>query len=101
MTQVPAAKPDAPREVVDLQIEAPDLDFEMAKDMAKQKSRELRGETMLLSWHNALTGEFYPTFDCGGSDQPAWIIYAESRGANLTLRINGGAYTFMFLKLSG
>ena len=101
MIQIPAGTPDAPKEVVDLQIEDPDLDFEMAKDMAKQKSRELRGETMLLSWHNALTGEFYPTFDCGGSDQPAWIVYAESRGANLTLRINGGTYTFMFLKLSG
>ena len=101
MTQVPAILTDGPKEEIDLEIEDPELDFERAKDIAKAKSRELRGETMLLSWHNAQTGEYYPTFDCGGSEKPAWILYAESRGANLTIRINDGLYTFMFLQLSG
>lgn len=101
MIQIPDVTPDGPREEINLQIEDPDLDFEKAKETAKQRSRELRGETMLLSWHNALTGEYYPTHECGGNDRPPWIVYAESRGANLTIRINNGAYTFMFLKLSG
>ena len=56
MTQVPAALPDGPKEEIDLQIADPELDFERAKDIAKAKSRELRGETMLLSWHNASNG---------------------------------------------
>ena len=101
MIQIPYNPPDGPMEVIDLQIEDPDLDFEKAKDMAKQKARELRGETMLLSWNNKLTGEYYPSYECGDTDRPAWIVYAESRGANLTLRIYEGVYTFMFLKLSG
>ncbi len=99
MVRISAGIPDDPKEEIDLRVENPKLDFEMAKDAARKKSRELHGETMLLSWHNAQTGEYYPTFDCGGSNQPTWILYAESRGANLTIRINDGAFTFMFLKL--
>ncbi len=81
MTQVPAALPDGPKEEIDLQIADPELDFERAKDMAKEKSRELRGETMLLSWKNSLTGEYYPTFDCGGSERPAWILLCRIQGS--------------------
>ena len=101
MTQIPAGTPDSPKEEIDLQIEDSDLEFENAKAIVKKKSQEIYGETMLLSWHNALTGEYYPTFECGSSDRPAWIVYAESRGANLTIHINDGIYTFMFLRLSG
>ena len=99
MIQIPYKKPKGPMEVVDLQVEDSDIGFERAKGLAKQKAYDLYGETMLLSWHNSVTGEYYPTYDCGGSDQPAWILYAESRGANLTIRINGGRYTFVFICL--
>ncbi len=101
MTLIHGDTSDSPKEEIDLQIEDPDLEFVKAKAIVKKKAQEMYGETMLLSWHNALTGEYYPTYDCGGSDQPAWIVYAESRGANLIIRINGGIYTFMFIKLSG
>ena len=99
MIQVPYNISKGPMEVIDLQVADPDIDFEKAKGLAKQKAGEMHGETMLLSWHNSQTGEYYPTYECGGSEQPAWILYAESRGANLTIRINGGIYTFMFIGL--
>ena len=99
MIQVPYNIPKGPMEVVDLQVEDTDIDFEKAKGLAKQKAGEMHGEAMLLSWHNSQSGEYYPTYECGGSEQPAWILYAESRGANLTIRINGGIYTFMFIGL--
>ena len=101
MTQIHGDISDSRKEEIDLQIEGPDLEFVKAKAIVKKKAQAMYGETMLLSWHNALTGEYYPTYDCGGSDQPAWIVYAESRGANLTIRVNDGAFTFMFLRLSG
>ena len=100
MIQIPYKTPKGPMDVADLQVEDPDIGFERAKGLAKLKAYDLYGETMLLSWQNAVTGEYYPTYDCGSSDQPAWILYAESRGANLTLRVNGGRFTFMFLKLT-
>jgi hypothetical protein len=55
---------------------------------------------MLLSWNNAETGEYYPAYECGRSGRPAWVVYADARSADLTVDINDGRYTFMFLKLA-
>jgi hypothetical protein len=43
--------------------------------------------------------KYYPTFECGKTKDPPWIVYARARGANLTVDINQGDYVFMFLKL--
>ena len=88
-------------EEVRLRVEpAAGLDFETAQELARRKAREICAEAMLLSWHNAATGDHYPTIECGRSGRPAWVVYAEARGANLTVDINDGQYTFMFLKLA-
>jgi len=55
---------------------------------------------MLLSWNNAETGDYYPAFECGRSGRPGWVVYADARGADLTIDINDGRYTFMFLMLA-
>lgn len=75
------------------------LDFEDAKDIAKQKMKEFSKDSMLLSWCNNKTGEYYPTIKCGSSDKPAWIIWAESRGGNYTIDMNDGEWLFVFLSL--
>jgi hypothetical protein len=54
---------------------------------------------MLLSWYNGKTNESYPNLECGPGDKPAWIIYAESRGGDLTIDINEGQYVFIYLSL--
>jgi hypothetical protein len=36
--------------------------------------------------------------ECGKGDKPAWIVYAESRGGNLTIDINAGQYLFIYLE---
>lgn len=77
----------------------PALDFSMASDLAKGKAGKCCNDPMLLSWHNGKTGEFYPRFGCGSGDKPPWIIFAKSRGGNLTIDINDGEYTFIYLKL--
>ena len=88
---------DYPGKVIDLKIEQADLDFADAQDIAKQKARELNEDPMLLSWYQGKTGEFYPKADCGPGDRPPWIVFAESRGADLTIDINEGQYVFVFL----
>lgn len=76
-----------------------DLDFTKAKDVAKQKVKELYPDAMLLSWCIGKTDEHYPTLKCSTSDKPAWLLYAEARGADVTISINEGEYIFVFLSL--
>ena len=84
---------------VKLEVDDPKLAFTTAKDIAKQKAKELCYDPMLLSWFNGETGESYPDADCGPGDKPAWIVYAESRGGDLTVEINQGSYIFIFLSI--
>ena len=77
----------------------PSLDFAEAKDLAKQKAKETCEDPMLLSWYQGKTGESYPNMECGPGDKPAWIVFAESRGGDLTIDVNEGQYIFIFLSL--
>jgi hypothetical protein len=90
---------DALGEVVDLRLDEPDPDLQTAKDAAKAKAREICKDPMLLSWKNGRTGEFYPNFECGAAEKPAWIVFAEARGGDLTIRVNDGAFVFIYLKM--
>jgi len=88
---------DYPGKRIELGTDIPDLDFEKAKDLAKQKAKETCADPMLLSWYQGQTGESYPNLECGPGDKPAWIVYAESRGGDLTIDINDGQYVFIYL----
>ena len=100
MVQIRNRMDDGAKEEIRLRVAEEGLDFTKAKELAKRKAREASGEAMLLSWCNAQTGEYYPTFECGRRGRPAWRLYAEARGADLTVDVNDGRYVFMFLKLS-
>ncbi|MGD8492909.1 MAG: AF1514 family protein [Desulfobacterales bacterium] len=88
---------DYPGEHVVLTIDNPELVFAEAKHLAKQKAMELCADPMLLSWYQGKSGESYPNLECGSDDRPAWVVYAESRGGNLTIDINAGQYVFIYL----
>lgn len=88
---------DYPGKHIALKIDRPDLDFAEAKDKAKQRAKEICDDPMLLSWYQGKSGESYPNLECGSDDRPAWIVYAESRGGNLTIDINAGQYVFIYL----
>jgi hypothetical protein len=49
----------------------------------------------LLAWYQGKTGGYVPKTECGVGDKPAWIIYAESRGGDITLDINDEEYIFI------
>ena len=80
-----------------LTIDNPDLDLASATDMAKEKAQELSDDPMLLAWSNGKTGVYYPTADCGSSNKPPWLVFAESRGADIAININDGEYIFLYL----
>lgn len=86
---------------VHVRVESGDsrLDFSRAKNLAKAKAGESCGDPMLLSWYIGETGESYPNLECGPGDKPAWIVFAESRGGDLTIDIDDGAFVFIYLSL--
>ena len=85
---------------INIQVDEKALDFVKAKDIAKAKASELATDPMLLSWYNGKTGEYYPAYECGTWDKPVWIIFAESRGADIAVDINDGQYIFLYLSLT-
>ena len=91
---------DYPGKHIALNIDKPDLDFEEARDLAKQKARETCDDAMLLSWYQGQTGESYPNLECGPGDKQSLIVYAESRGGDMTIDVNDGQYVFIYLALS-
>ncbi|MBU1342329.1 MAG: AF1514 family protein [Proteobacteria bacterium] len=99
MSQIFTTIKDLPKEVLNLNIDDPKFDFLKAKQIAKDKAFEKCDYPMILSWKNGKTGEAYPNYECGVTDRPFWIRYAEGRGANLTIDFNNGEYVFMVLKM--
>lgn len=82
---------------IELKIAEADLDCEITKEAAKNEARRINPQAMLLSWHSSLTGQFFPNIACGHPDRPPWVVWAASRGANLTVTVNEGACVFYFL----
>ena len=85
-------------DTVNLSSDDPQLDLAGARALAKETARALDSNAMMLSYHSAKTGEFWPSYDCGGGGRPPWIVFAESRGYNLKIDINDGEYEFFYLR---
>ncbi len=99
---MPVTRPEAsdlPGKHIRIVSSEKNLDFVKAKELAKAKAREFCRDPMLLSWYNGHTGESYPDLACGRFDKPAWIVFAESRGGDLTIDVDDGGYVFIYLPL--
>ncbi len=100
MAQLNDASDTYSMKTLDLEVDDSDLDLAAASIIAKTNARSLNRNAMMLSYHSAKTGEFWPTFDCGaGGDRPPWIVFAEARGYNLKININNGEFEFYYLRL--
>ena len=86
-------------ETVKLIIDDPDLDFDTARDQAKAEARAINRNAMQLAWYNSRTGQGFPDYQCGQRDRPPWRVFAESRGANLTIDVNEGTFIFIYLTM--
>jgi len=88
------------KDPIDLKVAEGPVDFSRARALAEARARELTAEPMLLAWYNRETGEFSPQVTCCRDDKPAWLSYAESRGADLIIDINDEPYVFVFKALA-
>lgn len=84
--------------VVEVNFAGADLNFEQAKRIADEKANEASDAHMLLAWYDGKTGAYSPRVECCSEHKPGWLVYAESRGGNLTIDINSQEYVFVYLK---
>ena len=84
------------KDPIDIGVRDEPLDFARARAIADRRARELAPEPLLLAWYDRGAGRFSPQVTCCGDDKPAWLIYAESRGGDLVIDINGEAYVFVY-----
>lgn len=85
---------------LDVRIDREGLDFDTARRIADQKAMEVASEPMLMAWYNAHSGQFSPEVECCSEQKPGWIVYAESRGATITIDINDEEYVFIYGEFS-
>ena len=72
------------------------LDLMRAKTIADHKARELSSDPMLLAWFDRKKGKFSPDVICCGTEKPTWLVYVESRGADISVDINNEDYVFVY-----
>ena len=72
------------------------LDFSAARAAAQEAALTRASEPLLLAWLDAESGRFSPNVTCCGDDKPTWLVYAESRGGDLSISVNGGLFVFVF-----
>ena len=72
------------------------LNFSSARVLADEKAGELSSDPMLLAWFERSTGRFSPDVIYCDQNKPTWLIYAESRGADIEVDINNEDYVFVY-----
>ncbi len=73
-----------------------EMSFSEARKLADEKAKLNLLDPMLLAWMDGKTGRFSPNVVCCDSRKPSWLIYAETRGAELSVNINDLSYVFVY-----
>jgi hypothetical protein len=84
---------------VELKIDKQDLDFTIARLLSDEKANELIENPMLMGWYDRTTGRFSPNVTCCSEHKPGWVVYAESRGGNLSVTVNDEQFVFIYADL--
>lgn len=77
----------------------PGLGFATAKRLADEAAGELLDEPICLSWCDRAADRESPAHasECHGDcEMPGYVEYAVTRGANLKIVVDGGAYVFCY-----
>ena len=82
---------------IHIQTNGQELDFSTAKKLAYKEAQKHSTDPMLMAWFDKKADQYSPLVDCCGEDKPSWVIYAESRGGNITIDINHEEYVFIYL----
>jgi hypothetical protein len=99
MVQIHNTPGQQAHETVNLTLGDAELDFDTARQRAKTRALEISPHAMQLAWYNGQTEKGFPNYECGAGDRPAWRVFAESRGCNLTIDINQGTFLFLYLTM--
>jgi hypothetical protein len=82
---------------VRLTLEEPGLDFNRAREAARELAGSYGSETTLLAWFDGKAGRYFPEVaECLEGARPSWVQIAEAKGGNLTVDVNNGTYVFVF-----
>jgi hypothetical protein len=84
------------KDPIDIGVSDEPLDFARARAIAEERARQTAPDPMLLAWYDRSADTFSPQVTCCGHDKPAWLTYAESRGGDLVIDINGEAFVFVY-----
>jgi hypothetical protein len=84
-------------ETIDVKSNDQGLKFEDVKALADNAARSVKPEAMLLSWYDAKAGKYSPNVECCGDDKPSWLIYAQSRGGDLSVSVNNEEFVFVYI----
>lgn len=81
---------------IPVQVDDRDLDFELAKALAREHALIDYAEVMLIAWFDKKAQRYSPNIRHCAKNKPSWVVYAESRGANISIDINEEEYVFIF-----
>lgn len=82
---------------VRLILEEPGLEFDRAREAARELARSYGTEAELLAWFDGKAGRYFPeAAECLEGTPPSWVQLAEAKGGNLTVDVNNGTYVFVF-----
>ncbi|RLB43723.1 MAG: hypothetical protein DRH12_02185 [Deltaproteobacteria bacterium] len=81
---------------ISVQFNESPLDFEKAKGLAMDIAKKRSEDPMLLAWYDKKAARFSPSVECCDQEKPSWLVYAESRGADIIVEINDLEYVFAF-----
>ncbi len=83
-------------EAIDVRIEDTELDFYSAKVVADSIASEKTSDPMLIAWFDEKAWKHSPAIVCGCGEKPSWVVYAQSRGATVSIFVNEGEYVFLY-----
>lgn len=81
---------------IEVRIDDSPVDFYSARVLADRRAGELAADPMLLAWFDRKSKKFSPDTVCCDRDKPSWLVYAESRGGDITVDINKEDYVFVY-----
>lgn len=88
-----------PLQTTRIQSGAARVDFATAKRLADEKSGEIFDEPICLSWYDRAADRESPAHasECHGDcEMPGYVEYAVTRGAELKIVIDDGAFVFCY-----
>jgi Domain of unknown function (DUF5619) len=82
------------KDPVDVDLAGASLQESM--DMAREIAGEKLLDPVLISWYDRKANKWSPHVECCDKDEPVWLVYAKSRGADLAVSVNQEEFVFMF-----